>query len=67
MGAGEFSAARPPMPVNEPVRDYAPGSSERERLLATLKAMESERHEAPLVIGGREVRTGDLHEQVLPH
>ena len=67
MGAGEFSAARPPMPVNEPVRDYAPGSPERERLLATLKAMESERHEAPLVIGGREVRTGDLYEQVLPH
>ncbi len=67
MGAGEFSAARPPMPVNEPVRDYAPGSPERERLLATLKAMESERHEAPLVIGGREVRTGDVYEQVLPH
>jgi 1-pyrroline-5-carboxylate dehydrogenase len=67
MGAGEFSAARPPMPANEPVRDYAPGSSERERLLATLKAMESERHESPLVIGGREVRSGDLHQQVLPH
>jgi 1-pyrroline-5-carboxylate dehydrogenase len=67
MGAGEFSAARPPVPVNEPVRDYAPGSPERERLLATLKAMESERHEAPMIIGGREVRSGDLYQQVLPH
>ncbi|MGH2700058.1 MAG: L-glutamate gamma-semialdehyde dehydrogenase, partial [Actinomycetota bacterium] len=67
MGSGEFSVARPPMPANEPVRDYAPGSSERERLLATLKSMESERHEAPLVIGGREVRTTDIYEQVLPH
>ncbi|MGH2750893.1 MAG: L-glutamate gamma-semialdehyde dehydrogenase [Actinomycetota bacterium] len=67
MGAGEFSVVRPPVPVNEPVRDYAPGSPERERLLATLKAMESERQEAPLVIGDSEVRSGDLYEQVLPH
>jgi 1-pyrroline-5-carboxylate dehydrogenase len=67
MGAGDFSVARPPMPANEPVHDYAPGSPERERLLATLKSMESEKHEAPLVVGGEEVRTGDLYEQVLPH
>jgi 1-pyrroline-5-carboxylate dehydrogenase len=67
MGAGDFSVALPPAPTNEPVRDYAPGSPGRERLLATLKAMESERHEAPLVIGGTEVRSGDLYEQVLPH
>jgi 1-pyrroline-5-carboxylate dehydrogenase len=67
MGAGGFSVARPPMPANEPVREYAPGSPERERLLATLKSMESEKHEAPLVIGGDEIRTGDLYEQVLPH
>ena len=66
MGAGDFSVALPPAPTNEPVRDYAPGSPERERLLATLKAMESERHEAPMVIGGNEVRSGDLFEQVLP-
>ncbi|MGH2701504.1 MAG: L-glutamate gamma-semialdehyde dehydrogenase [Actinomycetota bacterium] len=67
MAAGDFSVALPPAPANEPVRDYAPGSPERERLLATLKAMESERHEAPMVIGGNEVRSGELYEQVLPH
>ncbi len=67
MGAGEFSVARPPEPLNEAVRDYAPGSPERERVLAALKAMESERHEAFMVIGGQEVRSGDLYEQVLPH
>ena len=67
MGAGEHTVARPPEPVNEPIYDYAPGSPERERLLATLKSMESERHEAPMVIGGEEVRSGDIYEQVLPH
>ena len=58
---------RPPPPVNEPVRDYMPGSPERERLLARLRQMENERLDIPLVIGGEEVRTGTTAEAVMPH
>ena len=41
------------------MRSYAPGSPERAELKARLKAMAAERIDIPLVIGGREVRTGD--------
>ena len=56
-----------PQPVNEPVRDYAPGSREREELRVRLAEMQRERIEIPLVIGGEEVRTGDTFEAVMPH
>jgi len=58
---------RPPPPVNEPVREYLPGSPERERLLARIRQMENERLDVPLVIGGEEVRTGTTAEAVMPH
>ena len=58
---------RVPAPVNEPVRSYAPGSPERVELKARLKAMAAERIEIPLVIGGREVRTGVTAQAVMPH
>jgi 1-pyrroline-5-carboxylate dehydrogenase len=56
-----------PEPKNEPVRDFAPGSSEREELRVRLAEMQSERIEIPLVIGGEEVRTGDTFQAVMPH
>jgi 1-pyrroline-5-carboxylate dehydrogenase len=58
---------RPPKPVNEPVKDYAPGSPEREELRRRLDQMQGERIEAPLVIGGEDVTTGDTAEVVMPH
>ena len=58
---------RPPPPVNEPVHEYAPGSPERERLLARIRQMENERLDVPMVIGGEEVRTGTTAEAVMPH
>ena len=48
---------RPPPPQNEPVKDYAPGTPEREELRLRLQHMRSEQIELPLVIGGEEVRT----------
>jgi 1-pyrroline-5-carboxylate dehydrogenase len=57
----------PPAPVNEPVRGYEPGSSERAELEARLRRMESERIEIPLVIGGEDVSTGETFEAVMPH
>jgi 1-pyrroline-5-carboxylate dehydrogenase len=58
---------RPPTPTNEPVKDYAPGSPEREELQRRLKEMESERLDVPCVIAGEEVRTGDTVQAVMPH
>jgi 1-pyrroline-5-carboxylate dehydrogenase len=63
-----FSAVRRvPPPANEPVRSYAPGSPEKASLKARLRAMAGERIDIPLVIGGREVRTGDTLKAVMPH
>jgi 1-pyrroline-5-carboxylate dehydrogenase len=57
----------PPKPFNEPVRDYAPGSPEREELQRRLRELESERIEIPMVIGGKDVTSGTTFEAVEPH
>jgi 1-pyrroline-5-carboxylate dehydrogenase len=59
--------SRLPPPQNEPVRSYAPGTPEREELRVRLTQMQSERIEIPCVIGGKEVRTGDTFQAVMPH
>ena len=56
-----------PPHANEPIKSYAPGSPERTSLQARLKAMESERPEIPVVVAGKEIRTGDLGTSVSPH
>ena len=58
---------RVPIPENEPVLNYAPGSPERELIKAQLKKMMSEEVEIPLIIGGEEVRTGELSDCRCPH
>jgi 1-pyrroline-5-carboxylate dehydrogenase len=58
---------RVPPPVNEPNLGYLPGSPERAELKARLKAMAGERIDIPVIIGGREIRTGRTHETVMPH
>src|SRR5687767_11003054 len=65
--AGFGGVRRVPTPVNEPVKSYAPGSAERAELKARLKQMANERVEIPLIIGGEEVRTGELVQAVMPH
>src|SRR3954469_21351234 len=54
------------VPVNEPVRSYAPGSPEKRSLKKRLDEMLSEQIEIPLIIGGKEVRTGDIGQAVCP-
>ncbi|HZI22199.1 MAG TPA: L-glutamate gamma-semialdehyde dehydrogenase [Gemmatimonadales bacterium] len=56
-----------PTPVNEPVLSYAPGTSERTDLKRTLKDLGARPLEIPLIIGGREVRTGKTADVVMPH
>jgi 1-pyrroline-5-carboxylate dehydrogenase len=71
-GSVTFNAAfsgvrRVPQPVNDPNRTYAPGSPERAELKARLKAMSEEKIDIPLIIGGREIRTGRTEKTVMPH
>jgi 1-pyrroline-5-carboxylate dehydrogenase len=57
-----------PDPINEPIRSYAPGSSERNSLLGRLKDLASERIELPAVIDGQAfMPSGDAFTVVQPH
>ena len=56
-----------PPPVNEPIRSYAPGSPEKASLKAKIREMLGEEIEMPLIIGGKEVRTGNTAKAVCPH
>lgn len=56
-----------PLPANEPVKSYLKGSPEREALEAELKRQKKTVIEIPLIIDGKEVRTGDMGEVVMPH
>src|SRR5438309_7326943 len=56
-----------PVPTNEPVLSYAPGTPERLELKKSLKELSARQIEIPLVIGGREVHTGKTIDAVMPH
>src|SRR5688500_16752040 len=56
-----------PLPVNEPVLNYAPGSPEREVLKKTLKELKTQQADIPMYIGGKEVRTGKQQAIHPPH
>jgi len=58
---------RVPQPVNEPVRDYAPGSPEKRSLKVKLREMMNREIEIPVIIGGEEIRTGTTARVVCPH
>ncbi len=62
-----FGNFRIPTPHNEPVLGYAPGAPERAALKARIAQLEAEELEIPLVIGGKEVRTGKLADVRVPH
>jgi 1-pyrroline-5-carboxylate dehydrogenase len=54
-------------PQNEPVLSYAPGSPERQQIKAVLDELKGKEIEIPLIIGGREVRTGRTADYTMPH
>ena len=58
---------RVPQPINDVNRTYAPGSPERAELKARLASMAAEKIEIPIIIGGREIRTGKTERSVMPH
>ena len=66
--AAHFSGIRRVVPPqNEPIKSYAPGSPERASLKARLTAMAGETIDIPLIIGGQEIRTGEVGTAVMPH
>jgi len=65
--AGFSGTRRVPPPANEPIKSYAPRSPERAELKARLKEMSNERIDIPIIIGGREIRTGTTAHAVMPH
>ena len=67
MPAAFAGIPRVPAPANDVNRTYLPGSPERTELKARLKQMAGERLEIPLVIGGKEIRTGRIEHAVMPH
>ena len=56
-----------PLPENEPVLNYAPGSPERELLQNTLTELKSQEMDIPMYIGGEEVRSGEKKPIHPPH
>jgi len=54
-------------PENEKVLNYEPGSRERKELKEELENLENEVLEIPLIIGGKEVKTGNMGEIRAPH
>lgn len=64
MLVGTFSY---PLPVNEPVLNYAPGSAEKKRLKQVLAELKSTQVDVPMYIGGKEVRTNKKKSIHPPH
>ena len=56
-----------PEPINEPIKNYAPGSPEKEELKKKLAELKSQQIEVPLIIGGKEIKTGKTAEMRMPH
>lgn len=56
-----------PLPVNEPVKSYAPGSAERKELQAMLAELRSKELDIPMYIGANEVRSNDKIRLAPPH
>jgi 1-pyrroline-5-carboxylate dehydrogenase len=56
-----------PLPLNEPNLSYTPGSPERQKLKKKIEELRAAQIEIPLIIGGKEVKTGKMGRCVLPH
>jgi 1-pyrroline-5-carboxylate dehydrogenase len=65
---GMDAVSRTPVPFNEPVRQYQPGSHERAVLEGKIKELEGQRHELTMTIGGKQqMATGEPIDVVQPH
>lgn len=65
--ASTFGISNIPQIRNEPVLGYAPGTAERARLKSAIASMAGDTIDMPLIIGGRELRTGATETAIAPH
>jgi 1-pyrroline-5-carboxylate dehydrogenase len=56
-----------PIPINEPVKTYAPGTPEKKSLKKAIDELKSIEHDLPAIIGGKEVRSGNKIKMRPPH
>ena len=56
-----------PNPINEPILSYAPGTAERAALKAEIERQSKSKLDIPIIIGGKELRTGKIQKVVMPH
>ena len=55
-----------PVPVNEPIKDYAPNSDEKRSLVEKINELSSTTVEIPIIIDGKEIKTGNTGNCVKP-
>ena len=53
--------------INEPVKDYKPGSEERKTLLKEYDRQSNEKIEIPIIIGGKKIYSDKVGHCVSPH
>jgi len=56
-----------PIPINEPIKDYAPNSKEKKSLVAKINELSSMKVEIPIIIDGKEIKTGNTGNCVKPY
>jgi len=64
MGKGFFEV---PIAVNEPIKGYAPGSTERTKVLDAYKKMYNSTIDVAMYINGEDVKTGNIDTMSPPH
>ena len=64
MSKGVFQV---PEPINEPILPYSPGSPEKATLKAMISELRSKVSDIPMIIGCKEIRTGQRLEIRPPH
>ena len=60
-------AFKVPVPINEPIKDYAPNSEEKKSLVAKINELSSMKVEIPIIIDGKEIKTGNTGNCVKPY
>ena len=56
-----------PVPINEPIKDYAPNSEQKKSLVAKINELSSMKVEIPIIIDGKEIKTGNTGNCVKPY
>jgi 1-pyrroline-5-carboxylate dehydrogenase len=56
-----------PVPINEPIKDYAPNSEEKRSLVQKMNELSSSTVDIPIIIDGKEIKTGNTGNCVKPY